>query len=152
MQLSHPPKQYYPGTTGITQTAALVPASKFPAGYRFFGYDVWRVEVAGQLPAANNVHIKLYEHRNISTGLTPIAVRGSITPTNGYQRPLTCCANATNGGYYVAVYQDATAANGVPKYLVISQETAASRVGGFANATFKLQVDFVEVLAFIPRT
>lgn len=147
MQTVHPPKQYYPGTLAVAgvSTGALPNIGlKFPAGYKWFGKDVWRLEVQGTL-GANDVQVKLYETRNGQDGLAPIAVRGSITPTNGYQRPLTCCAQTTNGGYIVTVFKGLSGGGaGTPQQLYVSQKTDSSRVVGFAGASFKLQVDFVE--------
>lgn len=148
MQTVHPPKQSYPGTQNTTAaaSAAALPVLKFPAGYKFFGQDVWRLEVQGILPATNGALLELYEGRNGQAGLVPIAVRGNITPTNGYQRPLSSCASTVNGGYMVAVYAGIAGAGAfTPQFLYIYQFTDASRAApGFAGAAFKVQVDFVE--------
>lgn len=144
METVHPPKPAIPGTYNITQAVSAAQngfVCRSPAGYKFMGRDVWRVEVAGTV-GGNGVNFSLQQS---SAGVfAPIAIRGHIIPTgNGYQRPLTCCANATNGHYAVVIRANVA---GFGNSFVIGQATSTSpsRGTGFNNAKFKLQIDYIE--------
>lgn len=151
MQYPFPLRPAVGGTLNIpaaTAGSGARPQLKSPAGYKFMGKDVWRVEVAGTLTTTNTIFIELYETRNGQVIPSPIAVRGWLKPSGSeYQRPLMFCNQNTNGGYLAAVegFNEAGAGSFIPQYIYIYQITDASRAPGFAGATYKLQVDFIEL-------
>lgn len=132
MMWPHPPK---PFITGRVASATTGTAMKYPAGYRFCGKDVWRVEVSGTLPAGSGTDLVVYRSTRVDA---PIDVRGWVKPVavNTYLRPVTACRRGINGNACVYVRSNAS------KQLVVAH---LSSITSFTNAEFRLQIDFIEV-------